>query len=155
VYSDRDEFDERYRRARQLEQALRIPEAIAEYDRAIELYRGDFLVEDLYEEWPMIERERLVGAYMSILNRLADHQLGDGQYAKSIETCYRALKKDPCHEGSYRLLMECYARQGLRATALRQYALCKEVLTLKYDAAPSPETQALYRSLQNLTYATR
>lgn len=95
----------------------------------------------------MVERERLSNAYMDMLGRLAVHYMETGQHQESIRACYRVLEKDRCHEDSYRLLMRCYARLGLRGRALRQYRLCERILRQEYGTAPSPETQALYGSL--------
>jgi hypothetical protein len=36
-----------------------VAEAVAEYEKAADLYRGDYPTEDLYEEWTVIEPERL------------------------------------------------------------------------------------------------
>lgn len=63
------------------------------YEGAARLYRDDYLVEDLYEDWTMIERERLSGAYVSILERLSDYYLDDSQLQNSADTCYRILRK--------------------------------------------------------------
>jgi DNA-binding SARP family transcriptional activator len=147
VIADVDEFDACYEEGRDLERARRMPEAAAEYERAIALYRGDYLVEDLYEDWTMVERERLSNAYMDMLGRLALHYTEAGQHQESIRACYRVLEKDRCHEDSYRVLMRCYAHLGLRGRALRQYRLCEKILRQEYGTAPSPETQALYASL--------
>ena len=147
LYSDKDEFDARYQHGRQLEKAQRMPEAIAEYSKAIQLYRGDFLVEDLYEEWTWIERQRLINAYIDILERLAAHYMTTGRYQESIEVCYQVLEKDPSQEVSHRLLMECYARLGLRSRALRQYELCEQILRRKYGLEPSPDTKTTYMNL--------
>ena len=147
VVTDVDECDERYERGRRVEKEGRTEEAAAEYDRALELYRGDYLIEDLYEDWTMVERERLSNAYMDMLDRLAAHYMETGQLRESIRACYRILAKDRCHEDSYRVLMECYARLGLRGRALRQYKLCEKVLGQEYGTAPSPETQSLYKNL--------
>jgi LuxR family transcriptional regulator, maltose regulon positive regulatory protein len=111
------------------------------------VYRGDYLLEDLYEDWTMIERERLSNAYVDMLDRLTAHYLETGQLKESIEACYRTLEKDRCHEDGHRTLMRCYARLGQRGRALRQYHLCEGILGREYGTAPSPETQALRRSI--------
>jgi DNA-binding SARP family transcriptional activator len=147
VTTDVDELDERYEKGRRLEREGRMPAAAVEYERAIDLYRGDYLIEDLYEDWTMVERERLSNAYMDMLGRLAVHYMETGQYQESIRGCYRVLEKDRCHEDSYRLLMRCYARLGLRGRAMHQYRICKQILGQVYGTSPSPETKTLYASL--------
>ncbi len=147
VETDVDEFDAHYEQGRRLEKAGRAEEAAAEYEKAVELYRGDYLIEDLYEDWTMVERERLANAYAEMLDRLAAHYMETGQLRESIRACYQALEKDRCHEDSYRLLMRCYARLGMRGRALRQFRLCEKILGQMYGTAPSPETRSLYRSL--------
>ena len=147
VSTDVDEFDERHEKGLQLEKERRMMEAAGEYERAIEIYRGDYLVEDLYEDWTMVERERLTNAYMDMLGRLAIHYMEVEQHQESIRACYKVLEKDRCHEDSYRLLMRCYARLGLRARALHQYRMCEQILGQEYATSPSPETRSLYVSL--------
>jgi LuxR family maltose regulon positive regulatory protein len=147
VVTDVDEFDERYQRGCRLEKTGRTEEAAAEYEKAVELYRGDYLIEDLYEDWTMVERERLATAYVDMLDRLAAHCMERGQFWESIRACYKLLEKDRCHEDSYRLLMRCYVQLGHRGRALRQYQLCEKFLRQEYGRVPSPETQALYRSI--------
>jgi DNA-binding SARP family transcriptional activator len=147
VITDVDEFDARYEEGRRLAKEGRTEEAAAEYEKAIALYRGDYLVEDLYEDWTMVERERLIDAYIDMLSQLATHYYETGLCQESIRARYGILEKNRSHEESYRLLMRCYARLGLRDRALRQYRLCKRVLRQEYDTAPSPETEALYGDL--------
>jgi DNA-binding SARP family transcriptional activator len=147
VWTDTEAFDAFYERARLLEKAQRMPEAAAEYARAVELYRGEYLSEDLYEDWTMIERERLANTYVDMLHRLATYYAKTDQYHKSIQACYQLLKSDPSHEDSYRLLVHCYVQLGMRTRALRQYQLCKQVLKRKFNVHPSSETEALYQSI--------
>ena len=143
VETDADELDARYAEGLRLEKAGRRAEAAAEYEKGTELYRGDYLVEDLYEDWTMVERERLSNAYVDMMDRLAAYHLEAGRPRDGIRTCYRVLEKDRCHEDAHRLLMRCYARLGLRGRALRQYHLCKEALSREYGLAPTSETDAL------------
>jgi DNA-binding SARP family transcriptional activator len=148
VLSDVDEFDELYEGGRRFEAEGAIEQAATHYERAIALYRGEYLVEDLYEDWTMVERERLSNAYIDMLGRLANYYYETDQHQESIRACYRILEKDRCHEESYRLLMRSYAQLGLRGRALRQYRLCERILGQEYGTAPSPETRALYRNLR-------
>ena len=147
VHSDVGEFDARYERGRRLEAAGRKEEAAAEYEGAVELYWDDYLAEDLYEDWTMIERERLTNSYVDVLDRLADRYAQTGRVREAIRTCQRVLEKDPCHEHSHRRLMVYYVRLGLRGRALHQYRLCRRILEHTCDTEPSPETEALYGSL--------
>ena len=147
VTSDVEEFDARHERGRHLERVGSNGEAVAEYEGAIELYRGDYLAEDLYEDWTMIERERLTNAYVDVLDRLADHYAQTGRAREAIRACHRILENDPCHEHSHRRLMECYVRLGLRGRALHQYRLCRRILEHTCEMEPSPETETLYGRL--------
>jgi DNA-binding SARP family transcriptional activator len=147
VVTDVEEFDGHYERGRCLEAAGRIEEANEAYEGAVVLYRGDYLVEDLYEDWTMVERERLSSAYVDMLGRLASHHAGAGRHQEAVGACYRILEKDRCHEGAHRLLMGCYAKLDQRGRALGQYRLCEEALGRSYGFAPSVETQALYGRL--------
>jgi DNA-binding SARP family transcriptional activator len=147
VTTDVDDFDRHHEQGRRLEKDLLMREAATEYEKAIELYRGEYLIEDLYEDWTMVERERLANAYIDILGRLAVHYMKVEQHQESIRACYRVLEKDRSHEDSYRLLMQCYACLGLRARALHQYRMCERILGHEYGTSPSPETRSLYLKL--------
>ncbi len=147
VATDVEEFDERYELGHRLEAEGRVEEAATEYEGAVRLYRDDYLVEDLYEDWTMVERERLSNAYVDALDWLADYYMEAGRLEESVKACYRVLEKDRCHEDSHRLLMRCYASLGQRGRAMRQYRLCERILEAEYGTAPSPETYSLYESL--------
>lgn len=148
VASDVEEFDGRRERGRWFKRSGEKEGAIREYEEASGLYRGDYLAEDLYDDWTMIERERLAGAYVDAMESLARHYADSGELQKSIEACYRLLAREPCHEESYRLLMRCYARRGLLKQALHQYRVCEQVLRAMYGASPERESRELYERLQ-------
>jgi two-component SAPR family response regulator len=84
---------------------------------------------------------------MDMLGRLAVYYMESGKYQESIRDCYRVLEKDRCHEDSYRLLMRCYARLGLRGRALEQYRICEKILGQEYGTTPSSETLSLYAGI--------
>jgi two-component SAPR family response regulator len=144
VLTDVDEFDAHYERGRCLQNESLTVEAATEYNQAAGLYQGDYLGENFNEDWTIIERERLASAYMDILDRLARYYLEDGQRWESIQTCHTLLKKDPCYEAAYHLLMECYLRLGLRTRALDQYRLCRHMLRRVHDTEPALELRTFY-----------
>lgn len=146
VSTDVDEFDTHHERGRRLAKDQQA-KAATEYEKAADLYRDDFLVVDLYEDWTMVERQRLLNAYAETLGWLADFYAGIGEYRESVRVCFRLLEKEPCHEHAYRLLMECYVRLGLPTLAARQYGLCEDLLRRRLGSSPSPQTQALYRNI--------
>jgi DNA-binding SARP family transcriptional activator len=147
IATDVEEFDGLYERGRVLERANRVEAAAALYEEALRLYRGDYLIEDLYDDWTMVERERLSNACVDMLDQLAVHYLESERPRDSVRCCYMALERDRCHEPSHRILMRCYARLGQRDRALKQYRLCERILSQEYNTAPSSEIQDLYRSI--------
>jgi DNA-binding SARP family transcriptional activator len=149
VWVDVEEFIERYKAGQSLEARASLAEAMREYEAAEGLYQGDFLEEDLYEDWPMLQRESLKDSYLVILERLSRHCLEEKRYAASIRLCQRILAKDDCREDAHRRLMRCYSRQGQRNLALRQYHLCAETLARVLDVSPMQETVALYHQIRN------
>ena len=146
VVTDVEEFDLRYDEGRRLEKINRM-EGAAEYERAVELYRGEYLLEHLYEDWTMIERERLANAYVDMLERLAVYHKETGQLRESIRICYRILEKDRCHENSHLLLTEAYALLGSYGRAFHQHRLFERSLESTCGAEPSTETQKRFESV--------
>ena len=147
VSTDVDEFDAHYEHGRRLAEQGRVHEAAIEYEAAVRLYRGDYLEEELYEDWTMVQRERLINVYVGALARLAGYYAETARYEEGLRVCYRILEKEPCHEGAYRVLMECNVGLGLPALAGRQYRLCEEILRRERGVSPSSETEALYRHI--------
>jgi two-component SAPR family response regulator len=144
IWLDYVEFEKHVQSGQRLEAAGQLAEAMAEYKLAVEIYRGDFLEEDLYEDWPHARREHLRHVYLNLLNQLSEYCLQQGEYAETIALCRKMLAQDNCHEEAHRRLMRCYQQQGQRLLAVRQYQLCVQALRMELDMPPLPETQVLY-----------
>jgi len=117
--------------------------------KAVELYRGDLLAglsipEAPFEEWLMVQRERLRELALHALARLLTHQRETGATEAAIQTALRLLSLDPAREPVHRILMRLYAGLGRRSAALRQYQVCLNALRREFRAAPAPETQNLF-----------
>ena len=147
VWLDSEEFERHIQAARSLEAAGRLPEAIEHYTTAESLYQGDFLDEDLYEDWPKARRTHLQSTYLEIANRLTCHYLQGGMQAPAVALCRKVIAMDACNEEAHRQLICCYLAQGQRHLALRQYLMCSSALKEELNLSPSPETQALYQRI--------
>jgi DNA-binding SARP family transcriptional activator len=148
TWLDVEEFERRVQTGRRLEATGQLKAAVAEYELAENLYRGDFLEEDMYEEWALARREGLRDSHLVVLDHLSRYYLEKGKYSACISLCQKILTKDDCREDAHRRLMRCYARQGERHLALRQYQLCVEALARVMDVSPTQETMALYHQIR-------
>lgn len=147
LWLDFEEFERRVKTGRRLESARKTAEAMAEYVSAEELYRGDFLEEDLYEDWASLQRERIRAEYLDLADRLSAYYAQQGNHAAAISLCRKILEKDKCHEKAHRRLMHCYQAMGQTSMAVRQYQLCVETLETELDVPPSAETQMLFKNI--------
>ena len=121
-------------------------EALASYERAVDLYRGDLSTgTDVYA---VIERERLRANYLSVLGWLADHAYRSQDYGAALHHALRVLRCDPCREDAHRIVMRAHVRRGERAQALRQYRVCEQVLRREFDTAPEAPTSALFEVIR-------
>ena len=113
------------------------------------LYQGDFLesisvrAAPLFEEWLLIERERLQLLYQDVLWVTAQAQQATAASADAIQTLKRLIQADPLRERNYRALMNVHARAGDRTAALRVYEQCARTLVAELAIAPAVETQWL------------
>ena len=99
--------------------------------------------------WVDDERSRLSGLLSRALEAYAGSTLrvGGTELAAAVRSSRRLIDLEPYHETGYRLLMEGLERQGNTAEALIVYESLRTRLRDDLGAAPSPETQELYRRL--------
>ncbi|MBI1881734.1 MAG: hypothetical protein HYR94_26450, partial [Chloroflexi bacterium] len=121
---------------------------------AAALYRGDFLDDfyvpeaEIFEEWALVERERLRQLALSVLERVADTALEQGQFAVGINTARRLLSIEPWHEAGHRQLMKLLAAEGQVSLALAQYETCRRLLAEELGVEPAAETVALAEAIR-------
>ncbi len=122
------------------------PTAAQLYQKAIDLYKGDYLTQ-FYSEWCIPIRERLRERYLIAIDSLVSFYTQQGRFDQAIALCQRALTIDPYREALYRHLMECAALAGDRAAAIRYYQQCVKMLEEEMGVTPMPETQTLYKQI--------
>lgn len=124
------------------------PEAITHFRRAIGLYGGTFLPDCLYEDWSVVERERLSLLFTEASLKLGSLLLEDGHPHEAIGLAWRVLEYDQAQEEAYQLLMRAYGGLGERSTALRLYARCVQALEQELGVEPMPETEEIYEHIR-------
>jgi predicted ATPase/DNA-binding SARP family transcriptional activator len=126
--------------------ALRAPK-VADLERAADLYTGELLPEDRYEDWTIERREGLHRLYVSALLELARQHRVEGSIALAIDEFERVLAVEPAHEDAHVGLMRLRAQVGQLHEARTQYERLREALRRELDAEPSEATTALYRDI--------
>ncbi|WP_173079504.1 AfsR/SARP family transcriptional regulator [Phytohabitans rumicis] len=120
--------------------------ALAHYEQAVMLYRGDLCSGgDLRL---LIERERLRAQYLNTLAHLADHAFATRRYDTALRHAQQLLTYDPCREDAHRVVMRCFARLGQRSAGMQQYRLCRSVLREAFQAVPERATDELFDRLR-------
>ena len=119
----------------------------ADLERAITLYRGDFLEDEQELAWAAMERERLRARYLDALRRVAEIKLDRGDPMAAAALASRGIAIAPLTEPLWRILMLAQARSGDTAGALQSYERYRHLLDHELGAAPSPQTQALHMAI--------
>lgn len=116
------------------------------YERAVNLYQGEYL-QNLYYEWVFPERRRLAQAYLNALQELSAYRLSTQSPKKALEYIEKAIPLDLLNEDLYCLSMRAYAALGDRSSVARVYAELQSRLLAELNAKPMPETVRLYKEM--------
>ena len=116
------------------------PEAIQFFERARDLYRGDFLAEDLYADWTFSEREYYQENFISLLTEISETYAQQGRYRLAIARCQEALNRDPLRETIYVRLMLYHYFAGERAQSQKVFERCQKVLATELGVDPLEST---------------
>lgn len=143
--AEADAFDAHLRRAESLDGA----EALVEYDRALAIYRGDFLGNEPYE-WAEPYRREYEHRFIDAAHRAAKLALDCRDANKAMAFYSAILARDPINEEAARGLMRCYDRLGDINGVRKVYKVLMESLRRELEdekAEPLPETTVLYQEL--------
>jgi|GEM_PF-1871752 len=117
------------------------------YQQAAELYRGDYLPEDLYEDWSVYRREALRQDWAELLVQLATLYQAQGENEKYQRCLHRVLESDFSHEWAVQRLMQSLAENGRREESLTFYHNFAAKLQGRLNMEPLRETQQLYTDI--------
>jgi len=147
VWIDIEEIDRLWRVGRQAESHGDAEGARVAYRGVEALYTGDFLEEDIYDDWTTIRREQLRDMYLDAISRLADFAVMNGDHRDAIRYCHKIIDTDPCREDAYRVLMSSHGALNQRARAGAWYAVCRTLLKREMGVGPASDTVKVFESL--------
>ncbi len=114
---------------------------------ALKLYRGDLLMEDIYEDWLSARREALRILYRKVATKTAELYAQTGELQFCLELLEKLCLEEPTDECTHRQLMRIYAQTGNRYQALKQFEQCRTALHA-LGLEPEPETLKLEESIK-------
>jgi predicted ATPase/DNA-binding SARP family transcriptional activator len=129
-------------------------EQATKWAEAVDWYQGEFLeglnVRDAspFEEWVLMQRERLHLSVLQALRRLADHYARQAAYVQSLKYATRLLELNPTHQDVHRLRMTLLTLMGQRENALQQFKACRTALRQQLGTKPDAQTIALYERIR-------
>lgn len=114
--------------------------------QATQLYQGD-LLEGWYQDWCILERDRLQNMYLAMLDKLLAYSEAHQTYEAGLGYGIQILRFDRAREQTHRQLMRLYHLAGNRSAALHQFNACVTALREELDVDPAPSTVALYQQI--------
>ncbi len=115
--------------------------------QAVDLYSGP-LLQGWYPDWCTLERERLEGMYMQLLDKLMDRCEAAREYDEGIGYGARVLRRERARETTHRRLIRLFYLAGDRTAALNQYHRCAVILHEELGVQPSAGTMELLEQIR-------
>jgi predicted ATPase/DNA-binding SARP family transcriptional activator len=112
----------------------------------VRLYRGE-LLPGFYDEWIVLERDRLQAAYHQQMNRLLECFLQNGEWDKALKWSEQWIRLGYSPEPAFRALMRAYAGLGDQGMVSATYQRCMDSLDRELGLGPSPETKQLHNKI--------
>ncbi len=119
-----------------------------DWQKAIELYKGEFLPSYRYAEWTIPIRQHFSDQYEEALITLAEDQLAENNPAVCLDLVKQVLLIDSWQERAVELGMRAAVAIGERITALKLYRRLEKVLHQELGIEPQISIQNLYLELK-------
>ena len=96
-----------------------------------------------YDDWVLIERERIRQRILHALEALSRELIREGRCAEAVEAAMTAVSAEPLRESAQRSLIEAHVAEGNWVEGRRSYETYRELLRRELDAEPGPELSTL------------
>lgn len=115
-------------------------------ERAVSCYAGE-LLPGFYDEWIVLERERIQAAYEQKMRLFLNKLLEARRWEEALNWSEQWITKGYAPEPAYRALMIAHAGMGDLSSAIAIYRRCQENLSRELGVEPSEELRVLREAL--------
>jgi DNA-binding SARP family transcriptional activator len=105
------------------------------------------LLPDWYDDWVLIERERLRQLNLHALEALGERLLAAHRLSDALEIALAAIAVEPLRESAHRLLIKIHLEEGNAGEAIRQYRFCTRLFHDQLGIEPSTQLTDLVANL--------
>ena len=105
------------------------------------------LLPDWYEDWVVLERERLRQLRLHALEALCRRLTQAGRFGAAVQAGLAAVAGEPLRESAHRTLIQAHLAEGNPGEAVRQYHLYRRLLAGELAIEPSAAIRELVRPL--------
>jgi DNA-binding SARP family transcriptional activator len=147
-WTDVDEFEDLYKKAKASEKNDEFINAIKFYQSALMLYKGDYLSEDSYNEWVTPVRNYYHRIYMDIIDRLVKLFKYYRRNDDILKVCEEALMIEAFEESVHIFYIEALIAVGNIKHAQSQYEYVTSMLYKEMGVKPSTDLRNLYQHIK-------
>jgi DNA-binding SARP family transcriptional activator len=109
--------------------------------------RGE-LLPGWYDDWVLLERERLRQLRMHTLELVAARWVAAGRYGDALQAAYAAVRAEPLRESAHRTVVRVHLAEGNAAEALRAFEQFRALLADELGVPPSDHMVRLVHALR-------
>jgi len=91
-----------------------------------------------YDDWVLLERERVRQLRMHALEQLAERLVAVGRFGEAVQAASAAVRAEPLRESAHRVLVHVHLMEGNTVEALREYDSFRTTLAAELGVAPTP-----------------
>jgi DNA-binding SARP family transcriptional activator len=124
------------------------PEVDVEGVLPLDVGESGELLPGWYDDWVLLERERLRQLRMHTFEALADKLSRAGRYGEAVQAAHTAVRAEPLRETAHRALVRIHLAEGNVTEALRAYTSFRTLLLEEMGVAPSAAMEALVSNLR-------
>jgi DNA-binding SARP family transcriptional activator len=90
-----------------------------------------------YDDWVLLERERLRQLRLHTLEEIARAYLSAGQYGEALQAALEAMRAEPLRETPHRLIVEVHLAEGNAYEALHAFYVYRDLILRDLQLEPS------------------